>query len=99
MSVRAMRMTVLESAGNFTRYECDDLSAEKIPRVKCFVFTRCGIRRAGNFRNAGAAGRVRNFPAMTSWWKGQHLPIQWIGNCSGDSVDSCDGFRWRSPHP
>jgi len=41
--VRALRITVLKSAGNFTRDECHDLSAEKIQRVKCFMFTRCGI--------------------------------------------------------
>jgi hypothetical protein len=38
-----LRITVLKSAGNFTRDECHDLSAEKIQRVKCFMFTRCGI--------------------------------------------------------
>src|SRR6266436_488007 len=43
MRVRALRITVLKSAGNFTRDECHDLSAEKIQRVKCFMFTRCGI--------------------------------------------------------
>ena len=39
MSVRALRITVLKSAGNFTRDECHDLSAENIQRVKCFMFT------------------------------------------------------------
>jgi hypothetical protein len=43
MCVRALRITVLKSAGNFTRDECHDLSAEKIQRVKCFMFARCGI--------------------------------------------------------
>ena len=43
MCVRALRITVLKSAGNFTRDECPDLNAEKIHLVKCFVFTRCGI--------------------------------------------------------
>ena len=43
MCVRALRIAVLKSAGNFTRYECHDLNAEKIQRVKCFMFTRCGI--------------------------------------------------------
>ena len=43
MCVRAVRITVLKSAGNFTRDECPDLNAEKIQRVKCFMFTRCGI--------------------------------------------------------
>jgi hypothetical protein len=39
----AVRITVLKSAGNFTRDECHDLNAEKIQPVKCFMFTRCGI--------------------------------------------------------
>src|SRR5437016_3720374 len=43
MCVRALRITVLKSAGNFTRDECHHLSAEKIRRVKCFVLTRCRI--------------------------------------------------------
>ena len=43
MCVRALRITVLKSAGNFTRDECHNLKAEKIQRVKCFMFTRCGI--------------------------------------------------------
>jgi len=41
--VGALRITVLKSAGNFTRDECVDLNAEKIQRVKCFIFTRCGF--------------------------------------------------------
>jgi hypothetical protein len=43
MCVRAVRIMVLKSAGNFTRDECHDLSAEKNQPVKCFMFTRCGI--------------------------------------------------------
>jgi hypothetical protein len=43
MGVRAVRITVLKSAGNSTRDECHDLNAEKIQRVKCFIFTRYGI--------------------------------------------------------
>lgn len=36
MWVCALRITVLKSAGNFTRDECHDLNAEKLRRVKCF---------------------------------------------------------------
>ena len=43
MCVRAVRITVLKSAGDLTRDECHDLNAEKIQPVKCFMFTRCGI--------------------------------------------------------
>ena len=35
MGVRALRITVLKSAGNFTRDEYHDLNAEKLQRVKC----------------------------------------------------------------
>ena len=47
MCVRTLRMTVLKSAGNFTRDECHDLNAEKIQRVKCFMFARCGFVARG----------------------------------------------------
>jgi hypothetical protein len=43
MCVRALRITVLKSAGNFTRDECHHLNAENVQRVKCFMYTRCGI--------------------------------------------------------
>ena len=69
MYVRALRITVLKSAGNFTRDECHDLSAEKILRVKCFMFTRCGIVACWQFSNAGAAGWVRKFQVVVNWRK------------------------------
>ena len=61
MSVRALRITVLKSAGNFTRDECNDLSAEKIQRVKCFVFTRYGICSCRNFRTPARPAAFENF--------------------------------------
>src|SRR5881394_4315880 len=61
MCVRALRITVLKSAGNFTRDECHDLNAEKIQRVKCFMFTRCGFGACQQFSNAAAAGSVLKF--------------------------------------
>jgi hypothetical protein len=69
MGVRALRISVLKSAGNFTRDECHDLNAEKIQRVKCFMFTRCGFVACWQFSNAGAAGRVQKFQAMVNWPK------------------------------
>jgi hypothetical protein len=66
---RALRITVLKSAGNFTQDECHDLSAEKIQRVKCFMFKRCGICACQQFSNAGAAGWVRKFPVVVNWRK------------------------------
>ena len=69
MCVRAVRITVLKSAGNLTRDECHDLNAEKIHPVKCFMFTRCGICCAWQFSNTGAAGWVRKFQAMVNWRK------------------------------
>jgi hypothetical protein len=67
--VRALRITGLKSAGNFTRDECHDLSAEKIQRVKCFMFTRGGICCCQQFTNVGAAGWVRKFPVVVNWRK------------------------------
>jgi len=64
MCVRALRITVLKSAGNFTRGECDDLGADKIHRVKCFMFTRYGIVARQQFSSAGAAGGVRKFQGL-----------------------------------
>ena len=64
VNVRALRMTVLKSAGNFTRGECHDLSAEKARRVKLFVHAAQDLLRAGNFRNAGAVFPVRKFQAL-----------------------------------
>jgi hypothetical protein len=64
MCVRALRMTGLKSAGNFTRGECRNLNAEKIQRVKCFVFTARGFVARRQFPNVGALGRVRIFQAQ-----------------------------------
>src|SRR6267154_1016865 len=74
MCVRALRITVLKSAGNFTRDECHDLSAEKIQRVKCFMFTSAEFVARWQFSNAGAAGWVRKFQAVVNWRK-------WIAAC------------------
>ena len=67
MCVRASRITVLKSAGNFTRYECRNLNAEKIQRVKCFMFTRCGILRASNFLTPARPAGFENF--WLWWWQ------------------------------
>lgn len=69
MCVRVLRISVLKSAGNFTRDECHDLNAEKIQRVKCFMFTTCGFIACRQFSNAGAADRVQKFQAMFNWRK------------------------------
>jgi hypothetical protein len=62
--VRALRMTVLKSAGKFTRDEWRDLSAEKLQRVKCFMLTRAEFVTCQQFWNAGAAGWVRKFQGL-----------------------------------
>jgi hypothetical protein len=67
MYVRALRITVLKSAGNFTRGECYDLSAEKIQGVKCFMLTRYRIVARQQFSNAGAAGCVRKFQTLVNF--------------------------------
>jgi len=66
MCVRALRITALKSAGDFTRNEYYDLNAENIQRVKCFIFTRCGIVARQQFSNVRAAGWVRKFLAMVN---------------------------------
>jgi hypothetical protein len=74
MCVRALRITVLKSAGNFTRDECHDLNAEKVQRVKCFMFAGCEFVACRQFSNAGAAGSVRKFLAVIGWRKAVLLP-------------------------
>ena len=62
--VRALRMTVLKSAGNFTRDECRDLNAEKLQRVKCFMLTRAEFVACQQFWNADAVDWVRKFQGL-----------------------------------
>jgi hypothetical protein len=67
MCVRAVRITVLKSAGNFTRGECHHLNAEEIQPVKCFMFTGAEFVARQQFSNAGAAGRVQKFQPSVNW--------------------------------
>jgi hypothetical protein len=64
MCVRVLRMTVLKSAGKFTRDEWRDLSAEKLQRVKCFMLTRAEFVVCQQFWNADTAGWVRKFQGL-----------------------------------
>ena len=110
MCVRALRITVLKSAGNFTRDECPDLNAEKIQRVKCFMFTRCGIccvlaifeRRRGRLGSKisgyGQLAEVAVYFAMSG------LPPEADTNRKGRHVrwghfQTSDRIRARSVHP
>ena len=61
MCVRALRITVLKSAGNFARDECHDLNAEKIQRVKCFMHEVRNLLRASNFRTPARPAGFENF--------------------------------------
>jgi hypothetical protein len=61
MYVRALRMTVLKSAGNFTRGECHDLSAEKILRVNVLTSQSAEFVACQQFSKANTAGCVRKF--------------------------------------
>jgi hypothetical protein len=61
MVVRVLRIMVLNSAGNVTRGECRDVSAEKTRRVKLFRARCTKFILLGNFRNARPAGLVRKF--------------------------------------
>jgi hypothetical protein len=63
MNVRALRMTVLKSAGNVTRGECHDLSAEKIPRVNVLTSQSAEFIACQQFSKAGTARCVRKFQA------------------------------------
>jgi hypothetical protein len=89
MCVRALRITVLKSAGDFTRHECDDLNAEKIQRVNYFMFTRCGFVACQQFSNAGAAGWVRKFQVVVSWRK-----WRFASPCSGLPTEADEMTRW-----
>ena len=71
MSVRALRITVLKSAGNFTRDECPDLNAEKFSESNAYVHEGAGFVACQQFSNAGAAGWVRKFLAMVDRRKWQ----------------------------
>jgi hypothetical protein len=66
MCVRALRIAVLKSAGNFTRGECHDLSAEKIQRVNVLSSQSAEFVACQQFSNVGAAGCVRKFQAMVN---------------------------------
>ena len=67
--VRASRIAVLESAGNFTRGECHDLSAEKIQRVNALSSQSAEFFSLPQFSKAGTAGCDRKFQAMVHWWQ------------------------------
>ena len=61
MVVRVLRIMVLKSAGDFTRDEWHDLSAEKARRVKLFVHEARNLLRVGNFRTPARSSRSENF--------------------------------------
>jgi purine nucleoside permease len=64
MSVRVLRIVVLKSAGNFTRDEQYDPSAEKFParHTHCVREVR-NLLRAGNFRTPARPAGVKNYKA------------------------------------
>ena len=66
MCVRALRITVLKSAGNFTRDECHDLEAEKFSASNGLCSRGAEFVACQQFSNAGAAGWVRKFLAMAN---------------------------------
>ena len=107
MCVRALRITVLKSAGNFTRDEYHDLSAEKNQRVKCFMFTRCGIccvpaiferRRGGlgsKISGCGQLAEVAVYFAM-SGLPPKQTSSRRVGMSAGLPISDIDLFT-RSP--
>jgi hypothetical protein len=64
MVVRALRIAVLKSAGNFTRDECRNLSAEKVRRVKLFCARGARFVARRQFSNTGAVVWVRKFQVV-----------------------------------
>jgi len=110
MCVCALRITVLKSAGNFTRDECHNLNAEKIQRVKCFIFTRCGIccvlaifeRRRGRLSSkisgCGQLAEVAVYFAMSGLPRNQ-TAIGRVGMaalCPGADINSTCLTLWKA---
>jgi hypothetical protein len=61
MHVRALRITVLKSAGNFTRDECHDLNAEKISSSNVLCSGGAEFIADSNFRTPARPARFENF--------------------------------------
>src|SRR5258708_37785434 len=62
MCVRALRITVLKSAGNFTRDECHDLKRrENSARQMFYVHEVRNLLRASNFRTPARPAGFENF--------------------------------------
>ena len=73
MSVRALRIMVLKSAGSFTRDEQYDPGAGKFPaRHMLYVQEVRTLLRYRQFSNAGAAGRVLKFQVVVHRRDGPH---------------------------
>jgi hypothetical protein len=83
MGLRALRITVLKSAGNFARDECHDLSAEKIQHVKCFMFTRRNLLRPGNFRTPERRAGFENFRLWSIRGRGGYFALSGLPLKSG----------------
>ena len=95
MSVRALCITVLKSAGDFTRDDWQDVSAEKIQRVKLFRARDAKFVARGNFTNAGPAGWVRKFqPAVTGRLASQES-MRWRPKQNGGREASVSSFPIR----
>jgi hypothetical protein len=71
-----------------------NLNAEKIQLVKCFMFTRCGICCASNFRTPARRAGFENFWPSVS---GQPADDGWKGRRTKPSADSA-GQNDRAPH-
>jgi hypothetical protein len=61
MHVRALRITVLKSAGNFTRDECHDLNAEKISTSNVLCSRGAEFVAGSNFRTPARPAGFENF--------------------------------------
>jgi len=93
MCVRALRITVLKSAGNFTRDEYHDLNAEKLQRVKCLcsrgadffcvqaIFERRRGRLGSKISGYGQSAEVAVYFAKSGLRK--QTPIGRVGMSAG----------------
>ena len=67
MCVRALRITVLKSAGNSTCNECFDLNAEKFSASIVLCHEVQNLVRADNFRTRAEPAGFENFRLQVSW--------------------------------
>jgi hypothetical protein len=74
MSVRALRITVLKSAGNLTCDESHDLNAEKFGASNVFCSRGGNLRSPSNFRTPARSVAFENFRPWSIGGRGSLIP-------------------------